>query len=221
MFASQISRITTENNTRSTSGISPDWSVIPSSGMNRRSDQEIISDIKRLASVQLNTSDKTELKLINDQKIKLQAEYISDVSPDRKSLYREAKKTIKKEGLSEKSQAVGEKGTLLYYLNRDSRTNTDKDLASKRFPVSGGAYVNFPALTTGGYGVNVFFQGKRVLSNLGNGWAYEMTQDEWKKGQEFNALYDSALGQEVNFNCEGKVSANGIIYEHEKIDILM
>ena len=123
------------------SATTPDWSVIPSKGMAKRSDSEIIEDIKKLASEQAKTHDADRLKQIDDKKIKLRAEYISDVSPDRRSLYRQAENTARKQGLSAKTRAIGGRDTLLYFLDRADGLNTDKDLASKRFSLSGGAYV--------------------------------------------------------------------------------
>lgn len=203
------------------SATTPDWSVIPSKGMAKRSDSEIIEDIKKLASEQAKTHDADRLKQIDDKKIKLRAEYISDVSPDRRSLYRQAENTARKQGLSAKTRAIGGKDTLLYFLDMADGLNTDKDLASKRFSLSGGAYVTFPALTTGGFGINVYSQGKNVLSNLGDGWTYEMTPEEWNKGQKFYSIYNSTLKTVSDDHADGMVTADGIIPEQSRFDISM
>ena len=52
-----------------------------------------------------------------------------------------------------------------------------------------------PILTTGGYGAEIQYQGVTVLSNLGNGWGYEMTPAELAKKDEFYSIYWS----EYNF----------------------
>ena len=45
--------------------------------------------------------------------------------------------------------------------------------------------LNCPILTTGGYGAEIQYQGVTVLSNLGNGWGYEMTPAELAKKMNF------------------------------------
>lgn len=49
--------------------------------------------------------------------------------------------------------------------------------------------MNCPILTTGGYGAEIQYQGVTVLSNLGNGWGYEMTPAELAKKDEFYSIY--------------------------------
>lgn len=74
----------------------PDWSMIPSAGKSNKSQAEFVSEIKELAQRAANTTSKTELESIHRQRTRLCAEYISDVSPDRKALYQQAKKCGKK-----------------------------------------------------------------------------------------------------------------------------
>ena len=68
----------------------PDWSMIPSAGKSNKSQAEFVSEIKELAQRAANTTSKTELESIHRQRTRLCAEYISDVSPDRKALYQQA-----------------------------------------------------------------------------------------------------------------------------------
>ena len=62
----------------------PDWSMIPSAGKSNKSQAEFVSEIKELAQRAANTTSKTELESIHRQRTRLCAEYISDVSPDRR-----------------------------------------------------------------------------------------------------------------------------------------
>ena len=55
--------------------------------------------------------------------------------------------------------------------------------------IPGGGTLNCPILTTGGYGAEIQYQGVTVLSNLGNGWGYEMTPAELAKKDEFYSIY--------------------------------
>ena len=65
-------------------------------GKSNKSQAEFVSEIKELAQRAANTTSKTELESIHRQRTRLCAEYISDVSPDRKALYQQAKKCGKK-----------------------------------------------------------------------------------------------------------------------------
>ena len=69
------------------------------------------------------------------------------------------------------------------------------NFAEKKFALAGGGTLNCPILTTGGYGAEIQYQGVTVLSNLGNGWGYEMTPAELAKKDEFYSIYWS----EYNF----------------------
>ena len=62
-------------------------------------------------------------------------------------------------------------------------------MVQKKFALAGGGTLNCPILTTGGYGVEIQYQGVTVLSNLGNGWGYEMTPAELAKKDEFYSIY--------------------------------
>ena len=46
-----------------------------------------------------------------------------------------------------------------------------------------------PNFNFGGYGAEIQYQGVKVLSNLGNGWGYEMTPAELAKKDEFYSIY--------------------------------
>ena len=77
------------------SGRGPDRSVIPSSGKSSKSKAEFTDEIKELARKAANTTSKAELEYIHRRRTELCAEYMSDVSPDRKALYRQAENALK------------------------------------------------------------------------------------------------------------------------------
>ena len=96
----------------------PNWSYIPSKGKSTKTQTEFVSEIKKLAQKAANTTSKTELESIHRQRTKLCAEYISDVSPDRKALYQQAKNAVKRQKNSNpKCKGIGEL-LLLNFLNR-------------------------------------------------------------------------------------------------------
>ena len=116
------------------------------------------------------------------------AEYMSDVSPDRKALYRQAKNALKGQGGNPKCHGSGELTLLDFLEAADGRTD---DLAEKKFTLAGGGTLTCPILTSGGYGADIYYQGTKVLTYLGpgHGWACERTPAEREKEREFYGIY--------------------------------
>ncbi len=81
----------------SLSGRGPDWSLVPSVGKSSKSKAEFADKIKELARRATETTSKKELKCIYSLRARLCAEYIYDVSPDRKALYRQAENSLKRQ----------------------------------------------------------------------------------------------------------------------------
>lgn len=102
----------------------PDWSMIPSAGKSNKSQAEFVSEIKELAQRAANTTSKTELESIHRQRTRLCAEYISDVSPDRKALYQQAKNAVKSQNGNPKCKGIGEL-SLLDFLERAEGKNNN------------------------------------------------------------------------------------------------
>ena len=86
------------------------------------------------------------------------------------------------------AMAMYKKGVPLSYI-RDFLGHESIDTAEKKFALAGGGTLNCLILTTGGYGAEIQYQGVTVLSNLGNGWGYEMTPAELAKKDEFYSIY--------------------------------
>lgn len=167
----------------------PDWSMIPSAGKSNKSQAEFVSGIKELAQRAANTTSKTELESIHRQRTRLYAEYISDVSPDRKALYQQAKNAVKRQKNSNpKCKGIGEL-SLLDFLERAEGKNNN--LAEKKFVLAGGGTLECPILTGGGYGADISYQGTKVLTYLGDGygWGCERTPAEREKEREFYGIY--------------------------------
>ena len=145
----------------------PNWSYIPTKGESSKTQAEFVSEIRELARQAATTTNKTESEYISKQVLCLRAEYLSDVAPDRKQLYEQAKNTMKNQGSNQKCKGCGEL-TLLDFLEKAEGKNSD--FAEKQFVLAGGGTLNCPILTSGGYGAEIQYQGVKVLSNLGNGW---------------------------------------------------
>ncbi|EKC74087.1 hypothetical protein OBE_02058 [human gut metagenome] len=69
---------------------------MPTKGKSSKTHAEFVSEIKELARRAATTANKTEYEYISRQVLGLRAEYLSDVAPDRKQLYEQAKNTNKK-----------------------------------------------------------------------------------------------------------------------------
>ena len=182
-----ISALSTANsaNTKyhmSLGGRGPDWSIIPSSGKSSKSKAEFTDEIKELARKAAETTSKKELEYIHSQRTKLCAEYMSDVSPDRKALYRQAENALKGQGGNPKCHGSGELTLLDFLEAAEGRTES---LAEKKFTLA------CPILTSGGYGADIYYQGTKVLTYLGSGygWACERTPAEREKEREFYGIY--------------------------------
>ena len=158
----------------------PNWSYIPSAGKSNKSKAEFTSEIRELAKKAAVAGSKAESEQISRQVLQLRAEYLSDVAPDRKMLYQQAKNAMKSQNNNPKCRGIGEL-TLLDFL--EAADGRGSGLAEKRFALT------CPILTTGGYGAVIECQGVKALSNTGNGWSYEMTPAELAKKNEFYAIY--------------------------------
>lgn len=170
------------------SGRGPDWSIIPNSGKSSKSKAEFTDEIKELARKAAETTSKAELEYLHRRRTELCAEYMSDVSPDRKALYRQAENALKGQGGNPKCHGSGELTLLDFLEAADGRTES---LAEKRIALAGGGTLTCPILTSGGYGADIYYQGTKVLTYLGSGygWACERTPAEREKEREFYGIY--------------------------------
>ena len=120
----------------------PDWSLIPSAGKSNKSKAEFADEIKELARRAAETTSKKELEYIHSQRARLCAEYISDVSPDRRALYRQAENSLKRQNGNPKCHGSGEL-TLLDFL--EAAEGKTENLAEKKFALAGGGTLTYSA----------------------------------------------------------------------------
>lgn len=165
-----------------------DWAMIPSVRKSNKSQAEFVDEIKELARKAANTTSKAELEYIHRQRTELCAEYMSEVSPDRKALYQQAKNAMKSQSGNPKCHGSGEL-TLLAFL--EAAEGKISNLAEKKFTLAGGGTLVCPILTGGGHGADIYYQGTKVLTYLGPGyeWACERTPAEREKEKEFYGIY--------------------------------
>lgn len=165
----------------------PNWEVIPHFGMPRPSQGELIQQIKDLVLKESKAKTREEFDAISKERSELRAQYISVVSPDRKSLYASAKKAIiKYEKESKKPK------NLVDYLLEGSMKN------GVPFSIGGNGTVTAGAATLGGNQYEINYGGERVLSINPNikpplphvNWS--PTTAENKKIDEFCRIYKNA-----------------------------
>ncbi|MPQ34249.1 hypothetical protein E4V42_22965 [Clostridium estertheticum] len=167
----------------------PNWEIIPYKGMQTPSKDELIKQIKDLATKSAKVVTVEDSVYVNYQEEKLSAQYLSSVSPDRKTLYKEAIQTIKGQKKN-KENFEGQK-TLIDYLNENDGTGSLKN--GKPHPLSSGGSITPIWNSRGGYDYDVSVGGNTVLSsNQGlGGWTFTMTPAELQKQTEFNKIFDS------------------------------
>ncbi|MBE1554243.1 hypothetical protein [Sporosarcina limicola] len=187
----------------------PNWEIIPHKGMQTPSKDELIKQIKDLAAMRAEAVTDEDFANVNHLEAKLSAQYLSSVSPDRKTLYKEAVQTIGSQKQN-KEYSEGEK-TLLDYLNeKDGIVSHLKN--GKPYPLSSGGSITPISNSRGGYDYDVSVGGNIVLSsNQGlGGWTFTMTPAEMDKKNEFNKIFDSTYNATKH---ENKIVPN------ERIDI--
>ena len=167
----------------------PNWEVIPYKGMQTPSKDELIKQIKDLATKSAEVVTVGDSAYVNYLEEKLSAQYLSSVSPDRKTLYKEAVQTIKHQKQN-KGNFQGEK-TLVDYLNENDGIDSLKN--GKPSPLSSGGSITPIWNSRGGYDYDVSTGGNTVLSsNQGlGGWTFTMTPAELQKQNEFNKIFDN------------------------------
>lgn len=174
-----------------TSSGEPNWTYIPTAGRCNKSKETLSDEIRDLAGRAARADSGIEKEQINRQVLKLRADFLSDVAPDRKNLYHQAENAIKAQSGKDsgKQMAMGEL-SLLYFLEHEENK---QNLSGKSFILAGGATLTCPILTGGGSGAVIEQGGVKVLLYTGAGWGYEMTSAELQKKDEFYAIYDKAL----------------------------
>lgn len=186
-----LENIDTNKTAITTKSGAPNWTYIPSAGRCKKTKEQLVSEIKDLANRVAQANNGKETEQLNREVLKLRADYLSDVSPDRRTLYQQAERAIKSQNNNKKGiQHGGGELTLLYFLEHADKS---QNLSDKSFSLAGGAMLTFPILTTGGYGVIIERGGVQLLAGDEYGWGYEMTPAELKKKAEFYAIYNSAV----------------------------
>lgn len=169
----------------------PNWELVPHKGMQTPSKDELIKQIRDLSAKRSKAVTDNDFASLNVQEAKLSAQYISSVSPDRKTLYHEAAQAIRSQKQN-KNYSEGEK-TLVDYLNEhDGVRNNLKN--GKPSSLSSGGSITPIYNSRGSYDYDVSVGGNVVLSsNQGlGGWTFTLTPAELQKKNEFNQIFNNS-----------------------------
>ena len=132
----------------------------------------------------------------------LYTQYVSFASPDRKTLYEQALKTIEKEAGRKKSgDGANPQKTLIDFLNKRDGTGIKLD---KAYQMSGGGTVTAHDVTGGGFILNVGCDGNTVMSiNVGqihgNGVYYTPTSAEQALKKEISNIFYNTVNYAKSF----------------------
>ncbi|KOS62150.1 hypothetical protein FJQ98_17685 [Lysinibacillus agricola] len=169
----------------------PNWDIIPTKGMKVPPQDVLISQLKALVEKSMRNTNRDAIEGFHYEKNKLHAQYISSVSPDRKTLHKQAMQAIKKFE-SEETTQIGEMTLVDYLIKHDNiQTETNKSL------VAGG--VLRPSINSlGGYDYDVVVGGIKVMESVNGQWSYGLTPAEKQKSDEFYQLYWSFVDEAEN-----------------------
>lgn len=171
----------------------PNWEIIPHKGMPAPPKYELIQQIKELGIKRASAVSDKEKNDAVARFQKLSAQYMSAVSPDRKTLYRQAQNEISK--MSGKKQSgknfEGQK-TLIDYLNEHDRNGIKN---GKAYPLACGGTVTPIYNSQGGYSFDISFKGEVAMSidPVHNSVTYTRTAAEVALSNEANRIFWGAM----------------------------
>ncbi|KQL18202.1 hypothetical protein ACFFHH_00415 [Cytobacillus solani] len=165
----------------------PDWSLIPTKGMQVPSQEELIAQIKALATKMANAPYHKDVDQLHAQFNRLHTQYLSPVSPDRKALHEQAMRVIKQYEAEKPTQT--RELTLVDYLNEMD------EIYTKNTTQLAGGTVSSSINSQGGYDYEVKVGGQTLMSSVNGHWLYGKTPAEEQKSKEFYQIYWSAMDQ--------------------------
>jgi hypothetical protein len=129
-----------------------------------------------------------EFTAIEARKKTLVIQYTSYASPDRKTMFDEAKQTLRQSGAREKGKPLGESSLINYMLERGEKGG-DAHYREQILPC--GAALT-PIACPGGNGFELSLGGQPVLSYTGGMLSYFGTPEEQARQTEFISIYNKA-----------------------------
>lgn len=168
----------------------PDWRSFPTKGGRTLTDEQILVQMKELAEREVNASAE-ELVAIQRKKEFLSVQYISDVSPDRKMLYKIAESKQQTKAEEPKLPLFFTLVDVLCELDKAAleEAKREKRLDEKKGSVTAGDQPNELEINIGS---------QCVMRTLNGEWTYVLTPLEQAKQQEFEQMYEQAKAEAGN-----------------------
>lgn len=216
MNISSINHIrgTSRTSLRSTTKVvSPNWNMIPSANMSTLSKEEIIVQVKELAYQSAKALTDKEKDVIQNKVQELYTQYVSFASPDRKSLYEQALKTVEKEARQNKGiDRANPPKTLIDFLNEHDFSEMKLD---KKYQMAAGGTVTAHDVTGGGFMFDIGYGGNTVMTiNVGringNGVYYTPTPAEQALKKEISNIYYTAVNHSKTCPSSSNTENNAI-----------
>jgi hypothetical protein len=196
---SKISGITIQSYLRKININGPDWEKFPHKGMERPSEAEfdgLIDNLaKELAKANYNI-DTSQYENLSSEGDKLRAQYISVVSPDRKTMAKNASEMINEYRSKIKNKEPNNPSTFIEYLNKKDGIGEYHDTGMRRYFTKSGTtmdiYMNDAEQES--YEIKDSMSGQTVMGYNSNGWSYQFTPQE----QSMHLTFVSKLSKSEN-----------------------
>ena len=185
------------------------YDIVPHKTMNTPKREELLKQIEQVAQKRAQLKSNDNFNQVNYEEERLRSQYISTVSPPRKSLLKQVN-TVLKRHKAEKNEPLGYK-TLIDFLTKTTTKNKSTKLSATIEPV-----IN----SLGGYDYDVRFEENIVLSKTNEQWLCVLTPKELEKSHEFNKIFDNAV-QKFNQNTKlaKKLSTTKKLFSNGSIDL--
>lgn len=186
---------------------SPDWEKIPHKGMERPSETEfdvMIDDLaQKLAKARFN-NDSSQYENLSLASEKLRAQYVSAVSPDRKSMVKDAAELMKQSRSNSGKSEADKPMDLIDYLDKKDGIGEYSQEGRSRTVSKSGTTVVFTGsdLQPDMFEIKGSKTGQTVMSYVSGNWYYENTPQEQSMQRSFlsriNKAEDRYYRQYVN-----------------------
>ncbi len=211
---SKISGITIQSYLRKININGPDWEKFPHKGMERPSEAEfdgLINNLaKELAKANYN-NDTSQYESLSSEGDKLRAQYISVVSPDRKTMAKNASEMINEYRSKIKNKDPNKPSTFIEYLNKKDGIGEYHDTGMRRYFTKSGTtmdiYMNDAEQES--YEIKDSMSGQTVMGYNSNGWSYQFTPQEQSMHLTFVSKLSKAEKQYYSQYVNGNSLSSG------------
>ncbi len=187
-----------------------DWNIIPHKGMKSPSYDEMIKQAKELGARAASGSP-NEQKQIDAEYERLNAQFMSLASPDRKKLYKEAMEEINKHSSSKKSiEEPKPLKNLIDYLNEHDGIGSGGMKTDKPYPLKSGGTVTAYGSGVGGKRYDVQHNGETVMVIENGNIEPRSTAAEFALHVQLHKIFTDAL-RSTRDNTNENISMNSVI----------